>query len=263
MLDLVTANRFDRRMGSGKTKPMLLACTALDGNGVEVITKVSAGCERGVGGLIAEAITAMLAADLDLPVPEPFLVRLDQKFIDTWPDAEVRGLAKKSAAVGFGSKKLPNGFVTWPMDKAVPPHLRATAAEILAFDILTLNDDRRPSNPNCLCDGNEFAIFDHELNFLIDGVIGRKPPWEPGSLEYFCRPRAHLFSDSLRGREFSLDRIAGAWEGTTDARLTEFQGALPTEWSADNATAEKILGYIKKVRDNVQPALAEISRVLA
>ena len=77
MLDMVIAVRFDRRMGTGKTKPMLLACTAPDGSDVEVVAKVSAGCERGVGGLVAEAIAAMLAADLDLPVPEPFLVRLD------------------------------------------------------------------------------------------------------------------------------------------------------------------------------------------
>ena len=262
MLDLVTAIRFDRRMGSGRTKPMLLACAAADGNEVEVVAKVSAGCDRGVGGLVAEAIAAMLAADLDLPSPEPFLVQLEQEFIEIWTDAEVRRLAENSVTVGFGSKKLPNGFTTWPIDKAIPQHLRGTAAEILAFDALILNDDRRPDNPNCLCDGTNFAILDHELAFLTEGVIGRKPPWEPASLEPLKRPRAHLFSDALRGRAINLDRFAGAWENITDARLAEFRAALPPEWAADAGAASIALGYIAKVRDNIQAAVAEISRVL-
>jgi len=262
MLDLVTANRFDRRMGSGKTKPLLLSCAAANGNEVEAVTKVSAGCERGVGGLIAEAITAMLAVDLDLPVPEPFLVQLDRDFIETWPDTEAQALAKKSAAIGFGSKKLPNGFTTWPTDNAIPPHLRVTAAEIFAFDALTLNDDRRPDNPNCLCDGSNFAIFDHELSFMTEGVIGRRPPWKMGSLSNLVAPRAHLFSDALRGRVANLDRFTGAWESITDARLTAFRAALPPGWVEGDSVAEKILGYIAEVRDNIQPAMAEILRVL-
>lgn len=262
MLDLVTAIRFDRRMGSGKTKPFLLSCALQDGSEVEVVAKVSAGCDRGVGALVSEAITAMLAADLDLPIPEPYLVRLDMNFIETWSDSVVCGLAKKSVQVGFGSKKLPHGFTTWPVDKTIPQDLRTGAIEILAFDVLTLNDDRRPVNPNCLCDGKSFAIIDHELCFITEGVIGRKPPWEPGALEYMTRPRAHLFSDVLRGRDVNLNRFAGAWEGITDARLLEYRAALPPEWKNDNGVAEKTLRYIAQVRDNIQAAVAEIRRVL-
>jgi hypothetical protein len=70
VLDLVTASRFDRRTSSGKTWPCLLSCTRADGDETEVVAKFSAGCERQVGGLVAEAIAAILAADLDLPVPE-------------------------------------------------------------------------------------------------------------------------------------------------------------------------------------------------
>ena len=74
MLDSVIAVRFDRRMGNGKTWPCLVSGLKPDGDEMEVVAKFSAGCERQVGGLVAEAIAAMLAADLDLPVPEPVLV---------------------------------------------------------------------------------------------------------------------------------------------------------------------------------------------
>lgn len=84
MLEQVTAVRFDRRMGSGKTWPCLLSClrSSSEDDELEIITKFSGGCERKVGGLVAEAIAAMLASDLDLPIPEPVLVEFDTEFVD-------------------------------------------------------------------------------------------------------------------------------------------------------------------------------------
>jgi hypothetical protein len=66
MLETVIATRFDRRMTNGKTKPCLMACDCEDGSEVDVVVKFSGGCERGVGGLVTEAIVAMFAADLEL-----------------------------------------------------------------------------------------------------------------------------------------------------------------------------------------------------
>jgi hypothetical protein len=80
MLERSTAIRFHRPMTSGKTRPCLLTCQLADGVEVEAVVKCSAGCERGVGGLVVEAIAAMLAADLDLPVPRPLLVAFDSDF---------------------------------------------------------------------------------------------------------------------------------------------------------------------------------------
>ncbi|MGH8556989.1 MAG: hypothetical protein ACRESZ_05905 [Methylococcales bacterium] len=44
------------------------------------IAKFSAGCERRAMALAVEGITAMLEADLDLPIPEPFCVQVDDEF---------------------------------------------------------------------------------------------------------------------------------------------------------------------------------------
>lgn len=262
MLDLVSAVRFDKRMGSGKTMPILLECERDDGRAVEAVTKLSGRCERGVGTLVAEAIAALLAADLDLPVPEPFLVRLTPEFVATLTDPAVRENARKSSSIGFGSKKLPPGFATWPPEKPIPRSLRGAALEIFAFDALIQNADRRPDNANCLCDGSSFAIFDHELTFLTEGIIGWRPPWETGALEFFRHNGGHLFFDRLRGGECHLARLAGAWEAITDARLMEYEAALPPEWSVDGGVAKRALVYIGNVRDNIEPALAEIARVL-
>ena len=107
MLEIVTATRYDKRMKTGKTKPCLMAAERADGTEVELVVKFSGGCERGIGGLVVEAITAMFAADLELPVPEPFLVRVDPALAQLIPDLEIRDLCGVSSNVAFGSKLLP------------------------------------------------------------------------------------------------------------------------------------------------------------
>jgi hypothetical protein len=150
MLSHVTAVRFDGRVQSGRTAPCRLTCEAEDGAEVEVVAKLSDGCDRKVTALVMEAIAALLAADLDLPVPEPFLVALEPEFIAGLPDATVAAMARRSSPLAFGSKHLPPGYTSWPVGKSIPKDALAMAAEIFAFDALIGNDDRRPVNPNCL-----------------------------------------------------------------------------------------------------------------
>lgn len=262
MLDLVTAIRFDGRVQTGRTMPCRLACELAAGDEVEVVAKLSAGCDRRIAALVSEAIAAMLAADLDLPVPEPFLVKLDAEFVATIPDQTVVEIARRSNPIAFGSKSLPPGFTSWPVSKPVPKDALNVAADILAFDALIANADRRAENPNCLFNGTTLAIFDHELAFVTEGVIGWRPPWELGALESLRRSPSHLFSEQLRGRALDFNRLAGAWAAITDARLTAYRGALPSEWNDAAETADKALKHIAAVRDNLALALQEIARVL-
>jgi HipA-like kinase len=262
VLDQITAVRFDGRVQSGRTMPVRLACESGAPEEIEVVAKLSASCDRGVTALVAEAVAAMLAADLDLPVPEPFLVRLEQDFIEAIADPEVAAVARRSNPIAFGSKKLPPGYTTWPVGKAIPRGALPGAAEIFAFDALIANADRRIDNPNCLFLGANLAIIDHELAFITEGVIGWRPPWEVGALDALRRPQCHLFAEQLRGKPLSFDRLAGAWAVVTDARLAEYRGALPAEWNAASESADAALSHIAAVRDNLDMALQEVARVL-
>ena len=264
MLDTVTAVRFDRRMGSGKTWPCLLSCERKDGEEIELVAKFSGSCERQVGGLVAEAISAMLAVDLDMPVPEPLLVEFDSEFVELIRarDPGVAERAERSVPVAFGSRKLPPGFALLPIDKAIPLSLRVQAAEIFAFDMLIQNPDRRPVNPNCLLNGNTFACFDHELAFVTRGIIGWRPPWQVGGLEMFKGPAHHIFYNQLQGKQHNFSRLEGAWQAVSDARLNEYRNALPAAWAEDGGVADETLGYIVQVRENIDSALAEVARIL-
>src|SRR4030067_725836 len=123
------------------------------------------------------------------------------------PDETVAEMARRSHPISFGSKHLPPGYTSWPVGKAIPKDAIATAAEIFAFDALIVNDDRRPVNPNCLLSGSSLAIYDHEMAFFSEGIIGWQPPWVLGSLEIFKKTRPSLFSNHLWGEPVHFDRL--------------------------------------------------------
>jgi hypothetical protein len=264
MLSHVTAVRFDGRAQSGRTVPCRLTCESSDGEEIEVVAKLSDGCDRKVTALVMEALAAMLASDLDLPVPEPFLVALEPEFIAGLPDETVAAMARRSNPVAFGSKHLPPGYTSWPVGKAIPRDAIATAAEIFAFDALTLNDDRRSVNPNCLFSGSSLAIYDHEMAFSsTEGIIGWQPPWKVVALEYIKQTRCHLFFEQLCGKAVNFDRFAGAWLAITDERLAAYRAALPDAWNSARQHADQALMYIGQVRDNIEAALQEVRRVIS
>lgn len=262
MFESVAAVRFDRRMTTGRTWPCLLTCERANGEEIEVIAKFSAGCDRRVNSLVAEAISAMLAADLGLPIPEPVAVEYDDNFVVLveMVNMEVAQRLRQSVPIAFGSVKLPPGFSqVFPKLNTEP--LRSNAAEIFAFDALIQNPDRRPENQNCLYNDPNFAIFDHELCFVTEGIIGYRPPWELGALD--SMRNRHVFYSGLSGSILNLDRLKTAWQTITDARLHQYRQALPIEWTTDFVETNNMLSYLASVRDNIESALTEVMRVLS
>lgn len=265
MLTPVTAVRFDKRVNSGKTRPCLLGCLRDDGTEVLLVAKFAIGCEMKLRSLVTEALAALLAADLDLPVPEPFLVKFELDFVETIPDAEIKARAQASLGWNFGSKKLPPGFVLYPKDKPLPRSLISTAAEIFAFDTFIANPDRNAANPNLLFNGRELAIIDHELAFFTDGIVGWKAPWEKDALRLpksFPPQFRHVFRDELRGKALDFSRFKGAFENITAARLNEYRQALPPEWIDDGLAADRILDYIMNLKQNLDVAISRLIEVL-
>lgn len=262
MLSEVSATRFDRSMTNGRTGPVLMAAEDAHGNEVDLIAKFTNSPHLTVNGLVREAIAAMLAVDLQLPIPEPLLVRMDPLFIDAvgQVDASVGARLKLAIPVGFGSTKLPGGFSIWSIAREVPASNLNQAAEIFAFDCLTQNADRSKLSPNVMWNGSDFAIIDHELAFQIQGVLFWKPPWESQSLTAFAT--SHLFHQSLKGKPLDFQGLSARWTGISDARLVEYDSALPQEWRGASNTIKESLDFVRDVRDNIASAMNEVQRSL-
>jgi hypothetical protein len=261
MFESVDAVRFDRKMGIGRTRPLLLACDGPHGE-FQVVAKFSAGCSR--GGLIREALTAMLALDLGLPVPAPFLVHLSPQFIESIPDAGVADFLRKGDHFGFGSTLLPAGFGAW-----VPPAGRMTdllesqALHILALDCWLTNGDRIATNHNLLTNGKEFAIFDHELALMTTLNLFWKEPWQVDSLQDARPPVDHVFFGHLRRRAaYSTEDICSRLQSLTDARIAEYVNALPASWASEVETIHRAQTFIRALRNNAASAATELKRVL-
>jgi hypothetical protein len=221
-----------------------------------------------VEGLVREAFCAMLAADLGLPVPSCFCVVLHADFVDAVSSAHpAEGIVLAAAVpVGFGSARLPSGFTAWMPGRSIPKTMVQTAAEIYAFDLLIQNPDRRPDNPNLQAKGERFAIFDHELALVTEGVLLWRPPWEAGALDALGAPQGHILRPELRGTAPDFARLVGAWEAISDDRLAAYRAALPPDWtpSPESAhTADAAIEFLRNLRDNLRPAMQEITRTLA
>jgi len=257
-------------MGVGKTTPSLVTCAQDDEKQVELVVKFAGGCEGGLGSLLREAVAALIAADLDLPVPEPFLVKIEADFVATIPEADNRyRQAKQNAAASmgwnFGSKKLPPGFSAILKGRPISQAMLPMAAEILAFDTFIANPDRTVKNPNCQSNGREFSIFDHELAFRTEGVLFWKAPWEKDGVSF---PKGqpdhlrHVFVDEVRGSNPDFSRLAGAFDVLTEARLNEYKAVLPDEWVKNESDLHRILDYVRALKQNMDVAISNLSDAL-
>ena len=266
MLDSVDASRFDRAMAKGRTCPLLIAGEHSDHSEVELVAKFSAGNGLGVEGLTREVFGSLLALDLGLHSPEPFLVRTSAAFIEqvATTDSASAQLLRDSVAVGFGSKRLPSGYTAWMPAQITTKSQLQQAIEVFAFDALFQNSDRyRPDNPNLQFRGDALAIFDHELAFFTEGVLGWQPPWVTGSLAGIGQPSQHVLFASVRGRMHDLSRFEGALQAISDVRLGEYRMALPAEWAQARTVADRAVQLIGDIRNNIGLCVQELQRVLA
>jgi hypothetical protein len=264
MFDSVEAVRFDREMSNGRTKPILINCERINGDEVEVVAKFSFGCDNSPNGLIREALAAMLAKDLGLPVPEPFLVSITPEFIASVENQAVLHILKNSNKHGFGSHKLPDGFGVWTASSGrMSKKLEQEALEVFAFDAWLTNADRRIKNPNLLTDGRSFAIFDHEYTLMTDLNLGWQPPWIKGALAGFNAPTNHVFYQSLKGvAGLDLSRICTAMSSISDERINEYAQAIPASWQHGSTALAQGVDFISQLRENVQLSADELLRSL-
>ena len=264
MLRTVVASRFIRMVVAGRNKPLLLA----DDQGTEYVAKFSS-CECGHIGLVREALAGMLASDLGLPVTEPVTIELVKGFVEALPESEVEaiGIIQRSQLPGFGSTLLPPGFSVVMNGYRIEERLVNQAAEILAFDALVLNADRRPINPNCQTNGNTFAMYDHDLTLVTAGVGSEwnPAPWQTGALHGLKHGEGeHLLFKSLKGRNASVDRLEARWSELSAGRLDEYVAALPESWALRAVDVIfDVVRYLNDLSQNLSAAFGEVRRVLA
>ncbi|HHA2702728.1 TPA: HipA family kinase [Stenotrophomonas maltophilia] len=231
MLETVEATRFIKELGSGRNLPWLLEAERANGDVVEVVAKLGS-AECGVGGLVREAYSSMLAADLGLPVSEPFVVNLGSDFVSELTAIQQGRCAGHQTC--FGCEYVPHMLQVQP-GSTLPGYLLEAAGHTLAFDAGVLNADRLMSKPNCLTDGKSLLLIDHELSLNLHGRgFLFHDPWTDGALNVMTSgPSTHLFYNAVRSSIPMKSQFFDSLGKVAPSRVEEYRSAIPSEWDID------------------------------
>ncbi len=259
-LPRLRAVEFMRRMTSGRSRPGLFRCESEDGQPKgDYVVKLRADLEGGAMALAFEAVAAMMARRLGLSTPDPAIVEIDSNLADAVEviDSAAADAFRRSTGSNFGSK-LVTGKRTWGSDEMIPTELRESALEVLAFDALLQNPDRRKDNPNLLVGADEMYLIDHEVAFSFLYDVGpADEPWKVGTLGFL---RDHVFYRRLKRRGGSLDRFRGKLAALADEDIEAMVEVLPPAWREDRL--DRVTDHIKAVRDHADEFVEQVEGVL-
>ncbi len=228
-LNTVDAIQFRKKLDSGRTSPCIFYCEDIvTKQNEEYVVKLKHSLERRDRGLICEVASSMLAKAIGLNTPPIALVNVDAQMasiIDVIP----RDIINSSIGLNFGSKLLVGGYLNLPNDYPLVNHLEQAATEIIVFDALIQNPDRRIGKPNMFVKGDKFYVFDHELAFSFLELIGTMHnPWEQAAFSSCIR--GHFFYRQLKGKTLSLERILQRIKSIGDELLQDIQAVMPHQW---------------------------------
>ncbi len=261
MLKTVIATGFTKKMQSGRNEPLLLECEDDAGNVIDVVVKYSGKLTEGTKSLAHEALAAMLAADLGLPVPKPFVVELTTEFISSIEMPIIANAMRSSCRQAFGSSFL-TGMATWLRYQNVTLGQTQVAAEIAVFDQIIVNSDRSQKFPNLLFTGDNLAIIDHEMAFSPEQIIGWRAPWIDDGLADLQSRELHIFGRPyIIGKVSNLERFGMAWESLPPTRFDEYLSALPSSWVYDEVKLRTIFAYLNDAKLNINTIIANALKV--
>jgi hypothetical protein len=262
MISTVTAVEFVRPMDTGRTSPLLLTCERSNGSLVDVVAKFAAYCDLRATNLAREVIAACLAGDLGLPIQEPMLIQIPNGWSEVIANEARRARIDNSGTVAFGCKFITGGYTAWTPDTHLTEGMVDTAAAIFTFDAIVQNADRRSDNPNCLVRGDDIRIIDHEMTFSHRLILGWRPPWTVGSLNWLETKGRHIFRSDLKRKTIDLAHCEAKWSAIADDRIAQYREVIPPEWQYAGVDIDSALNLICDARDRIADCLVEIRRVL-
>lgn len=269
MIETAFAVRYDGEVEQGRTAPLRVHIETANGESADVILKATVDPHLPVEGLANEMLGALLAGDLDLPIPKPYFVEVSPAFIESVPDAAVRARLASASPLAFGSSDAGSQWRKWNSTDHLTAQNANLALRILAFDAFIGNPDRSPKNPNLLTNKSDprLILIDHECAFGIRmKLFPRLTPWVIGNLAPLAERGSdseHLFHLALAGRDaLDFDLIRDGWDGLSDVRFGEYDALLPEPWDTARPAMQDAFTYFRELRNNMPACIAELRRIL-
>lgn len=183
------------------------------------------GAGQGHRMLIAEALSAALALELGLPVPQPAIIALADGFGRTEPDPEIQDILRNSVGQNFGLEYISGALAFDPaVDRDLDPEL---AADIVWFDALTTNVDRSARNVNLLMRDGCLWMIDHGASFYFHHSWNG---WQDRILSPFPQIKDHVLLHLAGDIEEADRRLRPK---LSDAVLERSTAAIAESWLGD------------------------------
>lgn len=247
---------------SGSTKPILVVGVCKKtGNTDSYVVKLVGGERMTPSACCRELISALIAMELDLNIPDPAIIEITQDFANTVDDGSIKNIVNKSIGKNFGSKYIDGHFILLENVKLTPGQY-ARAVQIFSFDILISNCDRRKDKSNMLVKGDEIIIIDHEMafGFILELFYYNPTPWK-------LRPqddhwiKNHYFYKSLLGNEHNFDTFVDKLSSLDESFWNKLYQLIPDEWKGDHV--DQIKNYLSLLVQNKTEFKAELKRILS
>jgi hypothetical protein len=228
-LERVIGTRYVVPLREGGSLPAVVETVRADATtpGGAFVVKFQ-GAGQGAKALVAEAIVAGLAGALDLPVPRPAIVALEEGFGNAEPDPEIQDILRGSVGENFGLAYLSGALAFDPAADAdsVDP---ALAAEVVWLDALTTNVDRTPRNTNMLLWQGRLWLIDHGAALYVHH---RWEGWQDRIQSPFPQIKDHVLLGLAGDLEHADARLRPR---LTDDVLRQIVDVLPDAWLGGEA----------------------------
>lgn len=225
----VTATRYVTPLREGGSLPAVVE-TAEDGLWVVKFR----GAGQGAKVLVSEIVVALVAGELDLPVPDVALVDVAPSFGRTERDPEIQDILMGSHGLNVGLRYLDGAF---NYEKRPARDLNIMPPQLLAplvwMDALVFNPDRTHRNPNLLVWQRKPWLIDHGAALYFHHNWSRMTP-EKAAAPF--RPiQDHLFLEEADALEDVDAELAGR---LTRERLEGVLDAVPDTLLEDPVSGE-------------------------
>jgi hypothetical protein len=261
----LTATQFIKPMSTGRNHPLLLGCEDDAANPFEVVVKFR-GKEMDAKAQLAELVTAQLADDLGLQVPQAAVVDIPAGFDTIIAEKDLAAMVKSSPGLNFGSVNIGAGFTTWPPGRNLVGSQRDQAADVFAFDTLIQNPDRRAVNPNLWARSDRLGVYDHEqaFSFLARPIIGgATKPWQaakqPKGFQFL---EQHIFYRGLRGGRLDFGPFKEKLGQLTDGQIQGYADAVPAAWRSQGDFCDQVVAYLGEARKHRETLIQFIKHLL-
>jgi len=242
--------RFVKRLeGDGVTRPLL--CQALSestGARVDVVVKVRTPDtpfgHNGATSLASELVCAILAAALELPVPEFGVISLNGALAEGIVDAEVAALVRRNEGANFATVYQRSYAPLAPLFSTTGKALIEALESVVTYDAAVFNGDRDQCNPNLLWGGDDLLMIDHSLAMPIH--LWRDEQLEASPIMSVARLKDHVSHSSLLGRKRKFELVIERWlQAFTDRDFDAIVELVPKEWETRAGDLDKIVKFLK------------------